>query len=376
MAGKQVEAVSSFEHIVDNVPGWKSQLSELVTYATARHEDYVAEYSRLIHQATTRRKKSASIASIHSDDEEERSTDEAEKSAKSPQPSEFVDINPLEAGNRFIYAQAHRKRKPATSLKSITSGPRAYRSKQMVVIYYDSHLQTELEQLVKGFGIARNTLRKGKNAYTAAKGFGLPSLGRRYQNLDNLIPNMTTKIHPRLTKVSTETSTLTSVNVGNGDVAFTTTDKELEQIQALCETAAHQAIRDGDCKGALREACSKLDVLLAIARSARDMLEAEKQKNEEEAQTGDDTSVSDATSTQTTLCEKPSLEATGVARKVLQPWIQSLEIAKRMPLPTTTPAPEALLSTGTIEVDDDDDSSVDIDLNITNYRSTGRRLIA
>ncbi|KAK5094318.1 hypothetical protein LTR70_004210 [Exophiala xenobiotica] len=377
MASKQIEAISSFEHVVDNVPEWKRQLSELVTYTTGRHEEYVAEYSRLVQQATMRRKKSASIASIHSDEEEQQHTDEAEEPCRSPQPSELVEIDPLEAGNRFIYAQANRKRKPGTSIRSIASDPRAYRSKQMVVIYYDSHIQTELERLVKSLGVARNTLRKGKNAYTAAKGFALPSLSRRYQNLDNLVPNTITKSHPRLAKASSETSAPTLINLGNGDAAFTSTDKELEQVQALCETAAHQAIRDGDCKVALREACGKLDVLLTMAHSTIDMLKAEKQKRtEEEAQPGDDTGGSDGTSTQTTLCEKPSIEALGVAHKVLPPWIESLEALKRPPLPDTISAPDALLSADTIEVDDDEDSSVDIDLNISTYRSTCRRLVA
>lgn len=374
MASKQIDAVSSFQHVVDNVPQWKTHISELATYAAGRHDEFVAEYSRLVHQVKARRKKSASVASIRSSDGEQQNPDEqnpddAEEPLVSPRSSDLAGINPLEAGNRFIYAQAHKKRKPGTSMRSNQSGPRTHRSKQMVVIYYDSHIQTELDKLVKGFGAARNTLRKGKNAYTAAKGFALPSLSRRYENLDNLVPNMISRTHTRLSKASSEALVTATVHSGKGDEAFGTTDKELEQIQSLCETAAHQAIRDGDCKVELREAESKLDVLLAMAESALHMLKAEEDRAGEEA------GVSEANSTQSTLCEKPSLEAMSKVHKILPPVIDHSESRTRPPLPITVSAPSAPLSTDAIEVDDDDDSSEDIDLNIASYRAAGRRLI-
>ena len=380
MATTQGDAISSFQHLVDNVPQWKIHISELASYTTKRHEEFVADYSRLLHQVKARKKKSVSVASIRTSVDEQQDPDEAEEPLRSPRPSELADISPLEAGNRFIYAQAHRKRKPGTSMRSNTSGPRAYRSKQMVVIYYDSHIQTELDKLVKGFGAARNMLRKGKNAYAAAKGFVLPSLGRRYETLDSLVSNMASKYQPRVAKASSQTSAITTAtNSGSGDEAFVTTDKELEQIQTLCETAAHQALRDGDCKVELRKAASKLDVVLAMAESTLDMLKDEKQKrDEEEAQAGEDTDMSHATSTQRTSSEKAPIEVMSKAHKFLPPVIETLETLKRPALPITS-APGAPLSTDTIEVDDDDDnddSSVDIDLNITNYRAAGRRLVA
>ena len=376
MASKQVDAISSFQNVVDNVPQWKTQISELATYAAGRHNDFIEEYSRVVQHAKARRRKSASVTSVRTSDAQQE-LPEPEQSLKSPRSSELAEINPLEAGTRFIYSQAHRKRKPGTLMKSNASGPRAYRSKHMVVIYYDSHIQSELDKLVKSFGVARNTLRKGKNAYTAAKGFSLPSLGRTYQNLDNLVPNTIYKSHPRLPKASSETSVISTSNAGNNEEFFAKTDKELEKVQALCETAAHQVIRDGDCKPELQEASSKLEVLLAMAESTLDRLKAEKQqKHEEEAQAEEEAAGSDAISSQSTLCEKTSVEAFSRAHKNLPPVIESIEVLKRPPLPMVTSAPCLPLSTDTIEVDDDDDdSSVEIDLNITSYRAADRRLV-
>lgn len=380
-----MDPIASFEHILDNLPNWKTQLTDLSSHAIKKHDEYVAEYSRLLHKVRAKRTKSASLASLHTTDREEEAEagagtyDQPQPPLKSPQPSELVEISPLEAGNRFIYAQAHRKRKPGTSLRSNASGPRNYRSKQMVVVYYDSHIQSELDTLVKGFGAARNNLRKGKNAYNAAKGFTLPSLSRRHEAADGLVYNPMAKSGPRLPKAQSDPAVVTMSNPSTGEAAFQRADKELEVIQSLCENAAHQVIRDGDCKIELSDATIKLDSLLALTQSTLELLRIEKKKkDEEEAQVAERGSVSDNTSTQSTLCEKPSIEAFGLHSKTLPPLLESLDHSKRPPLPTTVSAPSGLVTTDTIEVDDDedddddDDSSIEIDLNLANYRAASR----
>lgn len=383
MTAKPMDPISSFEHILDNLPTWRTQLTDLSSHAIKKHDEYVAEYSRLLHKVRAKRAKSASLASLHTTDQEEQphASDQVQEPCKSPQPSELVEISPLEAGNRFIYAQAHKKRKPGTSLRSNASGPRNFRSKQMVVVYYDSHIQSELDKLVKGFGAARNNLRKGKNAYNAARGFTLPALSRRSEAAENLVYNPMAKPGPRPSKTQSDSAVVTLSNPSSGEAAFQRADKELEVIQSLCENAAHQVIRDGDCNIELSDATSKLDSLLSLTQSTLDILRAEKKKkDEEEAQAADRGSVSDNTSTQSTLCEKPSLETFGIHSKTLPPLLETLDHSKRPPLPVTVSAPSGLVTTDTIEVDDDeddddDDSSIEIDLDMSKYRTAGRSRI-
>lgn len=384
MTAKPMDPISSFEHILDNLPTWRTQLTDLSSHAIKKHDEYVAEYSRLLHKVRAKRAKSASLASLHTTDQEEQPhvSDQVQEPCKSPQPSELVEISPLEAGNRFIYAQAHKKRKPGTSLRSNASGPRNFRSKQMVVVYYDSHIQSELDKLVKGFGAARNNLRKGKNAYNAARGFTLPALSRRSEAAENLVYNPMAKPGPRPSKTQSDSAVVTLSNPSSGEAAFQRADKELEVIQSLCENAAHQVIRDGDCDIELSDATSKLDSLLSLTQSTLDILRAEKKKkDEEEAQAADRGSVSDNTSTQSTLCEKPSLETFGIHSKTLPPLLETLDHSKRPLLPVTVSAPSGLVTTDTIEVDDDedddddDDSSIEIDLDMSKYRTAGRSRI-
>ena len=377
MAYRQMDAISSFQFVTENAPQWKATIANLSTYAARKHEEFMADYSQLLHQAKVKRSRSASMTSIHSDDDfQESDVGDNDIPLKSPRPSELVEINPLEAGNRFIYAQARRKRRPGTSMRSNASGPRTIRSKQMVVIYYDSHIQHGLDQLVKGFGAARNNLRKGKNAYTVAKGFSLAGLTRRHETRDSLTPNAISKSAPRLSKAQSDSVVETASNPASPEAAFANTDKEIEAVQALCETAAHQMIRDGDCKIELQDACSKLDTLLALAQSSLDMLKAEKQKQEQdEASSREGSSVSDNTSAQSTLCEKPSMEALSVHHKSLTPLIDSFDTRKRPPIATIISAPTAPIALDAIEVDDgsDDESSIDIELDLSHIRA-GRRL--
>lgn len=374
-----MDPAASFEHIIEHVPSWRSQLVDLSNHAARKHEEYVAEYSRLLHRAKAKRAKSASLASLRTTDQEEQAdvSSQLQTPLKSPQPSELVEISPLEAGNRFIYAQAHRKRKPGTSMRSNASGPRNFRSKQMVVVYYDSHIQCELDKLVKGFGAARNNLRKGKNAYTVTKGFTLPALSKRYEGTESLVYGTIAKSGPRLAKAHSEPTVSSTATGISGDTAFQRADKELEVIQSLCETAAHQVIRDGDCNVELKDAAGKLDSLLTFARSALELFKAEqKKKDDEEGQTADRGSVSDGTSTQSTLCEKPSFEGMGMQPKILPPLLESMDYPKRPSLPTTVSAPPGLVATDTIEVDDeeedDDDESIELDLDMSKYRAAAR----
>lgn len=374
MALQQPDAITVYQQVVEDIPQWKSQISELAEYAADKHGEFVAEYSKLVHHVRTRKQKSASITSLRSEEEHD---DDAEPTnynpPRSPQPSELADIDPLEAGNRFIYAQARGKRRPGTSIRSNLSGPRNIPRKQMVVIYYDSHIQCELDKLVKAFGSARNNVRKGKNAYTVSKGFA-SILGKRYDS--NFVPNPLSKAQRNATKPDFEFDLPSHNDLTSIDAAFAQTDKELDAIQTYAETAAHQMLRNGDCKSDLASALQKLDSLLVLAQSTLDKLRTEKAS---EAELENDATYvrngSDHMSVQSTLCEKPSTDALYLQSKLLSPILSKLEDTMPSSSPPkvhmATPVP---LVADAIEVDEgeDDDSCIDIDLNIAKYRAVHR----
>lgn len=343
-----MDPVTSFTHLTTKIPDWMSQIDKLSTHAAEKHAEFAAEYSRLLQNATAKPKKvkSASISSIHSTDE--KPADEARLSTSlnvTSQNVDFAEISPFEAGNKYIYAQARRKRKPTSSVRSGASGPQKFRSKQSLVILYDSYMQEQLDTMVKNIASARNNLRKGKMSRSLQKGLQLPTFGRRFPEiyspsseelgLPQINSSKSLPIDPKADAAQTQTST--------NDGYFCQTDKELDAAQQLCETAAHQFLRDGDCKVELDGVKARFAASLALAREALPKFEAEKESEEDQEEA--------RTDSEATLCEKPSQEV------ITAKFVPTLH--QYQPSSTPNPAGNGIAE---IEVDDDDGSSIDVDI--------------
>ncbi|KAL6249412.1 hypothetical protein RBB50_003265 [Rhinocladiella similis] len=269
-----MDAHGSFAYLVDNLPLWKASAQSLAVHASQKHAEFAADFARLVQQVKPKRKKTASIASIRTADEEE--TNEEQGTEELPLPNE-TEINPLEAGNRYLYAQANKKRKPGASIRSGASGPQKFRNKNQVVIYYDAHVQEQLNALVKSIGIGRNNLRKGKNSLNMERGFRLPPLraAQESPSMDNLRSSTTIMSG----KKAVESLVLKVTDPD--EAAFLQVDKELESIQSLCETAAHQFLRDGDCTTELDNIQFKMEAVLQQSTSTATSLKKLKEHQQE-----------------------------------------------------------------------------------------------
>ncbi|OCT44775.1 hypothetical protein CLCR_05988 [Cladophialophora carrionii] len=384
-----MDAHSSFVYLVDNLPKWRTTLDSLATHTAEKHAEFVAEYARLLKQARPKRKKTPSISSIHSTEEQASIDDQAsgEENVDNTSSHGPIEINPLEAGTRYLFAQARRKRKPGTSIRSGASGPQKFRNRNHVVVYYDSYLQKQLDAMVKEVGLGRNNLRKGKNALAAATGFQLPSLATLSGNGglassafdDFRPPNMSRSTSALL---SVKKSVTLSPQPPSNQASFIQADKELEQIQSLCETAAHQFLRDGDCKSELDTIRGRLDALLVQATRAAASL---KKLQEEQEAVHADSSASEShheTESRGTLSTQPSFD-------LLPP--QKIAVAKTLHPPAishpldglkpqgflSAPAVSTLgheLANDTIEVDDSSDQE-SIVVDLSQYRLTNPRRI-
>lgn len=277
-----VTAHSSFVYLVENIPDWQQEITTLSERTSTKNSEFKAEYIRLVNQIRPRRKKSPSLASIHTLDDLEQATSERSfpsagpsDSNDLPSPPNRVEIDPFEAGNRYLYAQARRKRKPGTSVRSGASGPQKFRNKNQVVVYYDGCVQERLDALVKQLGSGRNNLRKGKNALVAAKGFQLPKLGRGairgYDSIEDIRSILTSRSTPLLPSGKKATSTVQS-DTPDHEVTFFQIDKALESVQSLCEVAAHQFLRDGDCQTEMNTIKQKLGEILTRATTTAEVL--------------------------------------------------------------------------------------------------------
>lgn len=191
-----------------------------------------------------------------------------------------------------------RKRQRTDSVISAEGGPPKYRTRSMIIVYYDSYVQIFFEELVKFVSASRNMMRKAKMAAKVAQikrlaeldmpddddedekkdgaGNGLtPAAGDGVIVAAPASPNADAEAIPALQYVSTRRlmgggpsammAARASMGRGYGRASargnitlgpdgkplqsdvYDELDKGLEFVQSTCEHAAHQFLRDGDC---------------------------------------------------------------------------------------------------------------------------------
>ncbi|KAG0652874.1 hypothetical protein D0Z07_0394 [Hyphodiscus hymeniophilus] len=227
-------------------------------------------------------------------------------------------------------APAGLKKRKTESLASVDSRVPKYRTRSMIIVYYDSAVQTAFEELVKFVSGSRNAMRKGKMAAKMAEmrraaelevaadedadgdemmsGTGAllgaqkkVAVGKAGESLlpGGLGDDAGDFTMPKLRYISTRNmgpsrdytradnfgSTLSmgllkGYNRRGGDSLapdiFDELDKGLEWCQSQCEHAAHQFLRDGDCSQEIENIKRKL-----VEVKERAGTEMEKLKKEE-----------------------------------------------------------------------------------------------
>ena len=345
MAPKPVDALTSFVFLTDNLPNWIQQIEDLSAYTAQKRNEFAAEYARLVNHVRPRKQKSPSLHSIHGSDDERPVSRDATSSKRSS-----LEISPLEAGNRHIFATARkRKTKHATStVRSGASGPQKFRSRHMVVIQYDSHTQSSFETMVRNIGAARNNLRKGRQSKELAMAFDLPAFKPRvplddespaFGGLNFKSPLRSSPLNPKASNLSTATTEELKT------AAFDLADKDLEKAKDLCETAAHQFLRDGDCSVETKKLKEIFESVLGLAKQEAEKLRLEEEEEEKAA-------VEEAATR--TDADRESAAMIKVASTELQsPAAADIVLGQ---------------DNSTIEVDDDNSSEIFVDL--TAFRST------
>lgn len=197
-------------------------------------------------------------------------------------------------------------------------GAQKYRTRSMIIVYYDSFVQSFFEELVKFVSASRNMMRKAKMAAKVAQikrmaEIDMPSAGSGSGDVlaadDNLEASAPLEASP-LADGTAPTPTLTftrtsqmrgsrglgaipmgrayvragtrltadraGVAAADGGDVYDELDKHLEHVQALCEHGAHQFLRDGDC----HEEIETIKKRLADAKACADK-EMERIKKED-----------------------------------------------------------------------------------------------
>ena len=273
-----MDALQSFVHLNDSVPVWLSKLDDL-TVSVAEHNARFLEMARLGTKMLKR--KNLSTESLR-EGQLDPSAVEGESAAKPtdiyvpPNPSHQCSSHAIRAQNLTNNIALVRKRKGSKA--SLTSEQPRYRTKSMVVVYYDSAVQDAFDSLFRNIATARNNLRKGKTAATfKARMASLDMVENSYPATGELL-----SLNPKLMRAGLGRRTLGS-DFGTDDKlsSFDEADKDLEITQSLCEVAAHQFLRDGDCRLEINGMRKKFENCGAIAKREVDRLNEEAREREE-----------------------------------------------------------------------------------------------
>lgn len=340
-----MDALQSFVHLNDSVPPWLSKLDDL-SVTVAEHNARFLEMAHFGSKMLS--KKNVSTESLRESPVHNHYAVEGEAAAKAsgiyvpPNPSHQCLSHASRARNAVNNGTLVRKRKGSNA--SAISGQRRYRTKSMVVVYYDSAVQESLESLFRSIAGARNNLRKGKTA--ASFKARMASLGT--EQISYPAAGEYSTLNPKTMRAGLgRRMDGPNFNTDDKPSTFDEADKDLEITQSLCEVAAHQFLREGDCRFEIEGMRAKFENCRAIAKREVERLKEEEAREREEKEV---------------VAEPVPGEQLPVARYV------EAKVNPPPPLKSIN-----FTGTGVIEIDDGSDvESVHIDLSA--FRTRTRRV--
>ncbi|KAF5603602.1 uncharacterized protein FSUBG_7159 [Fusarium subglutinans] len=170
-------------------------------------------------------------------------------------------------------ARAQVRKKPKSpSMMSNEDAPTAYRTRSMIIVYYDSYVQSFFDDLVRFVSSSRNLMRKAKMAARVAqiKKLAEQDVSEDGSN-DDVLPSLRYMSSRRFGPMSIS-------RPGAGDQppdVYDKLDKGLEFVQSMCEHGAHQFLRDGDCNDEISKVQKRLTEVLEMAKTEMERVERE-----------------------------------------------------------------------------------------------------
>ncbi|KAF4336597.1 hypothetical protein FBEOM_9527 [Fusarium beomiforme] len=289
-------AMDALKNLVNNVPDWLQRLDDLSGQidrrqaelaAVAAAEGKSAETKSLRNKGSTeslKPKDDPPIVHAEAPANEDIIEDGAgENTVQTPIKPEIPKVHtPSPASIRqqqeiIKTAQARaraqvRKKPKSPSMMSNEDAPAAYRTRSMIIVYYDSYVQSFFDDLVRFVSSSRNLMRKAKMAARVAQIKKLAEQDVSEDgNNDDALPSLRYMSSRRFGPMSI-------ARPGAGDQppdVYDKLDKGLEFVQSMCEHGAHQFLRDGDCNDEISKVQKRLSEVLEMAKIEMERVERE-----------------------------------------------------------------------------------------------------
>lgn len=246
------EALKCFTTLLESIPGWIADLEDILATAADRQKQLLFENQPpeddeppidSCHSQPRKASKTSSVRSQHS-----AANRPDLPTAKDVEVSPPIQKQVPHMTQSDALRLAQRKRKTASAVSDLEGAPYKYRSRSMAVIYYDGETQKRFEGMVRRIGTCRNSLRKGKVSAFYVVMSGLDTLAGDGGGSD------ASSDLPKIAFRSTRSRRPQTAEKGDETQSFDRIDHCLERAQSMCERAAHQVLRDGDCAEELKQA--------------------------------------------------------------------------------------------------------------------------
>ncbi|KAJ6444295.1 EF-Hand 1, calcium-binding site [Purpureocillium lavendulum] len=178
-----------------------------------------------------------------------------------------------------------RKKRRSSSMASAEGPPTTYRTRSMIIVYYDSYVQGFFDELVRFVSTSRNLMRKARMAARVAQ---IKRMAEMEMPDDEQSPgddNSMSDGLPSLRYMSTRRLGPMSASRRSGFGLFTgesqppdiyeTLDKSLEFVQSTCEHGAHQFLREAHCEEEINKIRARIGQVLAAARREMERVQRE-----------------------------------------------------------------------------------------------------
>jgi hypothetical protein len=285
-------AMDALKNLVNNVPDWLQRLDDLSGQIDRRQAELAAVAAAEGNSAETKSlRNKGSTESLKPKDDPPIDHAEApanggiiedgagENTAQTPVKPEGPKVytpSPASIHQQQEIIQAARaqaRKKPKSpSMMSNKDAPTAYRTRSMVIVYYDSYVQSFFDDLVRFVSSSRNLMRKAKMAARVAqiKKLAEQDVSEDGSN-DDALPSLRYMSSRRFGPMSIS-------RPGAGDQppdVYDKLDKGLEFVQSMCEHGAHQFLRDGDCNDEISKVQKRLTEVLEMAKTEMERVERE-----------------------------------------------------------------------------------------------------
>ncbi|KAL5584143.1 hypothetical protein FOVSG1_015494 [Fusarium oxysporum f. sp. vasinfectum] len=289
-------AMDALKNLVNNVPDWLQRLDDLSGQVDRRQAELAAVAAAEGKSAETKslRNKGSTESLKPKDDppvvhaevpanEDILEDGAGDNTAQTPVKPETPKVHTPSPGSirqqqeimKATQARARaqvRKKPKSPPMMSNEDAPAAYRTRSMIIVYYDSYVQGFFDELVRFVSSSRNLMRKAKMAARVAqiKKLAEQDVSEDGSN-DDALPSLRYMSSRRFGPMSISRS-------GAGDQppdVYDKLDKGLEFVQSMCEDGAHQFLRDGDCNDEISKAQKRLTEILEMAKTEMERVERE-----------------------------------------------------------------------------------------------------